>query len=338
MAEDYFKLSPEHRRDALEVASTKSGRPIHLLEKDIWVVWTLQQLFSSSYAEHLIFKGGTSLSKAYRAISRFSEDIDITYDIRAIAGDLVSQTDDGFPRTKSEQKRWTDDIRKRLCTWAAAKILPFIQNALAKIDKHAVATANDHRIIISYKPLATGTGYVAPEVKIDFGARSTGEPHEMRPIKTDAAPFLTDVSFPECEARVMRAERTFWEKATAIHVYCLQGELGGERFARHWYDLAKLDDAGIANIAINDRAIARAVAEHKAIFFRERDANGETIDYAAAVAGKLNLVPEGAARTVLEADYEKMLSDRLLPTDAKSFAAILAQCLQIEERANAAVQ
>jgi len=75
MANDYFKLTPEDKREALAVASTQSGRPTHLLEKDVWVVWTLRQLYTSPYADHLIFKGGTSLSKAYRAIVRFSEDI-----------------------------------------------------------------------------------------------------------------------------------------------------------------------------------------------------------------------------------------------------------------------
>lgn len=334
MADDYFKLSPEDRRNALEVASTESGRPIHLLEKDAWVVWTLQQLFSSPYAEHLIFKGGTSLSKAYQAIDRFSEDIDITYDIRAIADDLVSKTDDGFPPSKSQQNKWSNEIRKRLRDWATAKMLPFIQKNLAAIDKDAVADAEGDAIIIAYKPSVTGTGYVAPKVKIDFGARSTGEPHEMRPIKTDAASFLKDVKFPECEARVMRAERTFWEKATAIHVFCLQGELGGERYARHWYDLVQLDKVGIVDRALKDRVLANEVAKHKSIFFPEKDTEGAVIDYAAAVAGRLKLVPEGESRAVLSADYEKMLDDGLLPNGAEAFDKILISCVGIERRAN----
>jgi hypothetical protein len=250
MASDYFKLPPGEKREAIAVAATRSGRPAHLLEKDVWVVWTLRQLYTSLYADHLIFKGGTSLSKAYRAIDRFSEDIDITYDIRAIAADLVSQTPDGLPKTRSQQKRWTDDIRKRLRDWVAIRMLPFIREHLAETDKDAVATAEGDAIIISYRPLSTGTGYVSPSVKIDFGARSTGEPFEMREVTADAAPFLDGLTFPECTVRVMRAERTFWEKATAIHVFCLQGELGGERFSRHWYDLVQLDKAGIVDAAL----------------------------------------------------------------------------------------
>lgn len=84
MAEAFLRLSAQDRRD-VRVAADRSGRPAHLLEKDVWVVWALAVLYGSLLAERLVFKGGTSLSKAYRVIRRFSEDVDLTYDIRAIA-------------------------------------------------------------------------------------------------------------------------------------------------------------------------------------------------------------------------------------------------------------
>jgi predicted nucleotidyltransferase component of viral defense system len=81
---------------------------------DIWVVWSLHQLFTGPYAEHLVFKGGTSLSKTYGVIRRFSKDVDLTYDIRAIAGDLVGDSDVRLPATKSQEKKWSKEIRTRL--------------------------------------------------------------------------------------------------------------------------------------------------------------------------------------------------------------------------------
>ena len=331
---DYFSLSPDDKREALGVASTQSGRPIHLLEKDVWVVWALKQLYQSPFAEHLTFKGGTSLSKAYNAIQRFSEDIDVTYDIRVIASEVVAQTSDGLPATRSQQKRWTDDIRERLRQWVATEMLPLIQQKLAETDKAVSARAENETILIEYPPVAEGTGYVGPRIKIEFGARSTGEPYEILPIKADAAPYLAGVEFPECMARVMRAERTFWEKATAIHVFCLQSKLNGERYARHWYDVAQLDKAGIVARALAERDLAKAVAAHKSVFFREKDTQGMEIDYAAAVAGKLQLVPDGEAREILAADYKKMLDDGLLPPGAESFEDIMERCCGIQERAN----
>ena len=101
---EYFALPREDQREALLVAAERSGRPLHLLEKDVWVVWTLHYLFTGPHAQHLVFKGGTSLSKAYGVIKRFSEDVDLTYDIRAIAPDLIEKADSPWPRPAARRK------------------------------------------------------------------------------------------------------------------------------------------------------------------------------------------------------------------------------------------
>ena len=110
----YQDLSADDRRDALQVAERGGNHKAHLLEKDVWIVATLGVLFDDPFAQHLTFKGGTSLSKVWRAIQRFSEDVDITYDIRAFAPDLVSGAgDEALPPTRSQEKRWTRAIRRR---------------------------------------------------------------------------------------------------------------------------------------------------------------------------------------------------------------------------------
>lgn len=100
MADVFLRLSAQDRRDVLGVAADRSGRPAHLLEKDVWVVWTLA-LSTGRLGEHLVFKGGTSLSKADQVIRRFSVDMDLTYDIRAIAPDLVGDNGEALPTTRS---------------------------------------------------------------------------------------------------------------------------------------------------------------------------------------------------------------------------------------------
>lgn len=119
MAEPFLSLLAKDRRDALGVAADRSGRPAHLLEKDVWVVWALQTIFGSELGTHLIFKGGTSLSKAYGIIHRFSfsEDVDLTHDIRAIAPDLVRSGGEALPAAPSEEKRWSKVVRQRLPEW-----------------------------------------------------------------------------------------------------------------------------------------------------------------------------------------------------------------------------
>ncbi len=134
----------------------------------------------------------------------------------------------------------------------------------------------------------------------------------------------------------MRAERTFWEKATAIHVFCAQGEFrGGERFARHWHDVTRLDAAGFVDVAIADKALARAVADHKTVFYAEKNSSGEVIDYHAAVTGGLRLVPDDDALSTLAADYKHMVDDGLFLDDAEPVRALLERCEAIQQKANA---
>lgn len=233
MADAFLLLTAEDRREALGVAADRSGRPAHLLEKDAWVVWALATLYGSPLGEHLVFKGGTSLSKAYRVIRRFSEDVDLTYDIRALAPDLVGDNGEALPKTRSEEKRWTSAVRERLPQWVADSVQPVIAEALAAGPLSAAIRVESEKLFIDYEATTAGSGYVAPSVMLEFGARSTGEPASMRDVVCDAAGMVDGVVFPTARPRVMHAERTFWEKATAIHVFCLQERLRGDRFARH---------------------------------------------------------------------------------------------------------
>lgn len=176
--------------------------------------------------------------------------------------------------------------------------------------------------------------YVSPQIVIEFGARSTGEPLQVRSVVCDAATHLSTLAFPTASPRAMAPERTFWEKATAAHVYCLEGRLRGERYARHWYDLVRLDAAGIAATALADRDLGTKVAQHKNRFFIVRTADGERIDYDAAIDGGLRLVPPDDGRRALEDDYRRMVDAGLLEDAAPSFDEIMERCAAIQDRAN----
>lgn len=336
MSEAFFNLPLEERRETLALAAGASGRPAHLLEKDIMVVWSLGVLGRASFDEHLVFKGGTSLSKAYDVIDRFSEDIDLTYDVRKFAPDLVAKTAHGWPENNSQQKTWSKEILSRLDHWIAKEVSPIFEAAIAGLKLDAkVELTGAGKLTIEYGALATGTGYVLPRVLLEFGARATGEPAERRPISCDAAPFLPDVEFPTAEPRVMLPTRTFWEKATAVHVFCRQGRFrGGDRFARHWYDIVRLDDAGIADGAIADRELALQVAAHKQLFFGEKGEDGTLIDYNAAVHGLLELAPEGDARAALAEDYAQMVGDGLISGEVLDFETLMGRCKTLSARAN----
>ena len=283
-----------------------------------------------------MFKGGTSLSKVWQAIRRFSEDIDITYDIRSFAPDLVAGGDEeALPPTRSQERRWTKAIRPRLAEWVRERAGPLIEEELARGGFVAWIRAEAERLYIRYDPLFEVRRIVRPEVQVDFGARSTGEPRTRRTVACDAATHVPDLSLPEARPFVMLAVRTFWEKATAIHVYCVLGRHRDERWSRRWHGLARLDEAGIAERALADRVLALSVARHKAMFFRENDSLGKRIDYEAAVSGGLRLVPSGDARKVLAADYVGMLAIGMLLDEDEPFDVVMERCAMIEARANA---
>ena len=300
----------------------------------MWVVWTLAVLYGSAIGEHLVLKGGTSLSKAYRVIRRFSEDVDLTYDIRAIAPDLVGDKGEALPKTRSEEARWTTEVHRRLPARVEGTVQPAIADTLEAEGLAATVRIEGAKLLIDYEATAGASGYVTPSVMLEFGARSTGEPASFQDVACDASGLVHGVVFPTARPRVMHAERTFWEKATAIHVFCLQERLRGDRFARHWHDLARMDEAGLAEAAFADRDLANAVARHKAMFFAEKAADRTRIDYAAAVNGGLRLVPADDGAKALEDDYARMVADGLLLEDAEAFAVLMDRCADIAARAN----
>lgn len=338
MAESFFSLARGDQREALEYARAESGRPAHLLEKDLWVVWALRTLFDSPLSVDLTFKGGTSLSKVYKIIDRFSEDIDLTYDIRKLIPDLIGDSGD-LPASRSQASKWTQAVRNRLPEWIEQHVQPVIQEALDRDQLAArieLGGSERDKLFLQYPARAQGTGYVAPVVTLEFGGRATGEPNQVFPVDCDIAAYLPEVSFPTAAPVVMSIARTFWEKATAAHVFCAQGRIRSERYARHWHDLAAIARSPHFAAVMADRAVANTVARHKSCFFIEKDRDGQVIDYAAATSGHLKIVPEGEAKAALAKDYAAMLADEVMVGDALAFDELLSACAKLEAKVNEA--
>ena len=194
-----------------------------------------------------------------------------------------------------------------------AEPFPILTERIKKSGLNAKVVENDDKIVLKYGAVSSGIEYTPPELLLEFDARSTGEPADRYTITGDISDWTKELRSPIARPRVMRLERTFWEKATATHVYCLRGVFrGGSRYAKHWYDLDCLDHTKIAAKAISDRVLAADVAKHKQHFFRERDPAGNVIAYQVAVSGNFCLVPAGRALDALADDYELMFDAGLL--------------------------
>jgi hypothetical protein len=309
-----------------------------LLEKDVWVVWALKALFDAPFGEHLVFKGGTSLSKAYKVIERFSEDVDLTYDVRAFGDERANRLE---TLTGAEAKRLSRAVRERLLPrLVGEEIAPFLRRRIVEEGLIAEVQADEEGagdvLFLAYETAADYPDYVRPRVKLEFGARATGEPAAPVTVSCDLAPAFADLIFPTASPRVMAAERAFWEKATAAHVFCLKHRFAGATgFARHWHDLIRLEAAGYAGQTPDNPGLANTVARHKTLFFPEKGADGAAVDYMAAVQGGLRLAPAGEARSRLAADYVEMVAAGYLPDEAESFEELMAKVSSLEDRLNA---
>ncbi|UXN67064.1 nucleotidyl transferase AbiEii/AbiGii toxin family protein (plasmid) [Phyllobacterium sp. A18/5-2] len=176
----YFDLSPKDRREIISLAATETGGEEKILEKDVMVVWILDTVFRSPFGDALSFKGGTSLSKVYQLINRFSEDVDLTYDIRKFLPGMAYDHD-GIPPSNSQQRKLTAAVREKLPAWIEGELARLLTKAISDQGLSATLRQNTAETLnIDYPSLFEGHTYVRPSVLLEFGARSTGEPTSNR--------------------------------------------------------------------------------------------------------------------------------------------------------------
>ncbi len=310
------------------------------VEKDFWVCWALRELFGlPELGGHLTFKGGTSLSKAWNLITRFSENIDIIVD-KAALGFAGDASPDHAPSAKLRRVR-LDALKAASREWVQGKLQP----ALAARITAALGASDwrlevdpamaDGQCLLFYYPsvfAADDVGYVRPVVKIELGARSDDWPHEAKTIR----PYVLE-HFPAldadaaCTVSVLAAERTFWEKACLLHEETFRpaDKPRKIRMARHYYDLWCLLRAGVGESALADTALFRRVVEHREIFFRHSWG-----DYATHKPGTFRLAPPEAHLAGWRNDYRQMLGPMFFG-EVPDFDAIIAAAADFAVRFNA---
>jgi len=343
---DRVALLPANDRAALfgETGALR-GVANTIIEKDFWVCWTLKRLFrlQKQDAATLVFKGGTSLSKAFGAIRRFSEDIDLSFD-RAELG----YTGDRDPEKEGISKKQANKLIEALVSdverHIAEKLLPALRSAIVEqlgeqsegkwsleIDANDAQTVNFHYPPALASSEYEGMAYITPRVKLELGARGDPWPTEQKFIRPYAAEDFPDFFIdPECTVTVLSAQRTFWEKATALHaeVHRPAETATPQYFSRHYYDLAMLLDTEEGKAAAGDFDLLVTVAKHKATFFRSSWASYDT-----ARPGTLRLMPAESRIKDLRADYRAM-APMMFDEKPLSFDDILAKIEKLQETIN----
>ncbi|WP_205736002.1 nucleotidyl transferase AbiEii/AbiGii toxin family protein [Acidiferrobacter sp. SPIII_3] len=236
-----------------------------VLEKDVWVCWVLQTLFTMPGRLPMAFKGGTSLSKVFGAIARFSEDVDITLDYRGLDASF-----DAFAEgvSRNRLKKFSEDLKSCVRDHAHGVVMPHFQTVLAAefdADAFRLEVSDDgEQLRVHYPTLESPGDYVGNSVLIEFGGRNITEPNEEHEVRPDIEKHVTGLKFPRSTVSVLSPARTFWEKATLMHVECQRDEfrVSASRLSRHWYDLAMLADQVHGQAAVADRALLADVVKH----------------------------------------------------------------------------
>ncbi len=306
-------LSSEERSDIFAETADKMGLHPGIIEKDFWVCWALRHLFAlPEIGEHIIFKGGTTLSKIYGVIERFSEDIDISIS-RELLG-FVGDKDPANPELSGKK-------RDRLLGEMSATCGEYVQGPFgtklhetfsgiltasnASWDIQEDKNDSDHLTLLFHYPSSeSNPDYITPHVRIESGCRSEFWPTAAAEMKPYCAEHIPNVfEEPSCSVTVLTAERTFWEKATILHQeYHRPKERPVPlRHARHYYDLFKLAATPHKDAALGDLELLKHVVSHKKTFFRCGWAK-----YDEAVPGTFRMAPSGERRAEVESDYRAM--------------------------------
>lgn len=345
--DDIARLPAGDRSALFGTASIKRQdmRPA-LVEKDFWVCWTLKRIFNlENPPAGLVFKGGTSLSKVYETIDRFSEDVDLSFDRSALG--FGGDNDPAKAPSRQQESKRLENLSEACREMIRDRYLPQLRTAFASAlgtdpsqETWRLELSQDdpdEQTLLFHYPAGIGerddsvARYQLPVVRLELGARGEQWPAQQAAVTSYAAQAVpAPFKNPSCEVRALSPERTFWEKATILHV-CYHRSAGKPflpRQSRHYYDVMKLYEKGVGKKALADLDLLKSVAEHKTVFFRAAAAK-----YDEAVPGSLRLVPPPSRKKELEDDYAKMRE--MIFGTPPSLDDVLTVISEIERQVNA---
>jgi hypothetical protein len=342
--DDIARLPIADRSDLFKETARQRGLTPAIIEKDFWVCWTLKRVFTlADPPAGLLFKGGTSLSKVFGVIERFSEDVDLSFD-RAGLG-FGGESDPLNAPTGKRRKHGLEALTETCQRVIRERLLPQLITAFgdalggppsATWGLELADDDPDRQTLLYRYPAdnqshsADEPAYIQPVVRLEIGARSDHWPAIEATVTSYAAEEFPG-TFKEagCKVRVLAAERTFWEKATVLHMWhhAPAEKKFRDRQSRHYYDVVRLYEHELGRTAVKDSELLLSVARHKEVFFPAAWAR-----YADAKPGSLRLVPPDARLLELEQDYRKM--QEMMFGEPPAFERLLEVLREIERQIN----
>lgn len=327
----FLTLTEAQRRTVFEQTAIRVKLPVASIEKDFWVTEILNILFSLPYADRMVFKGGTSLSKVWDVIRRFSEDIDIAIDrsLFGIEGDVTKKQLKKLRKASSVFVR--DTLANNLIAAAEEAGLSDFVTIKADPDGEGDATYPEPRQIhIIYKSvLPSGVNpYLRDEVLLEVGARSLFEPTAKAKVESFVTTVFPHLTSNNNTTQVVAAvaEKTFLEKAFLLHeLFTTDGCRNANRKSRHLYDLCKMLEAGIADCAIPNDELWETIRHHREVFTSIRD-----VDYTPDIRERIVLTPPASVIEEWKNDYDTMVANMIYEDKVPTFSDLLAGAAKIE--------
>ena len=335
----FFQLSNQDKVEIINQAVIRKKLPAEAIEKDIWVTAVLRALFELPYAENISFKGGTSLSKCFNVIERFSEDVDIA----------INREYFGFFGDTFTIKQISKLLRKAACKFCRNTLQYDLARQLeqdgisrdlfsVEMNITDVTTIDPEKIFVNYKSLfADNQGnnaesYIKPVVVLEVNGRSMKEPLEKVTIQSFIDEVFADRPFAEnpFEIQVVAPERTFLEKICLLHEEFAKKDkekIRVNRMSRHLYDIVRMLDTSIAEKSLNDTELYKHIIVHRRMFIAMKD-----FDYDTLLPITINIVPPDSVIVKWEEDYRKMQT--MIYGEAPSFETIIETIKHLNERVN----
>ncbi|NTU89592.1 MAG: nucleotidyl transferase AbiEii/AbiGii toxin family protein [Actinobacteria bacterium] len=327
---NFARLPEGERKDTFIATGYKMRLSPAIVEKDFWVCWMLDYLFSHcEYKDSFAFKGGTSLSKGFGLIDRFSEDIDLIFDWRLLGYGIDEPWEQ---RTNTKQDAFIEKINAEAGDFLAKTFRPLLEKAFVELlnDGFDLHIKNDDQQTLCFNyPRSFEESFILQEIRLETGALAAWTPTQITGISSYVAeqlPGSFDVSFSP--VRVVSPERTFWEKATILHKEAFRtNERMPDRYSRHYYDIYRL-----CYSEVKDRAFANLNLLDHVVEFKMRFWRSNTARYDLCKPGTIKLMPPECQFERLKSDYARMQS--MFFGAAPTFEQIRSSIIALEEEIN----
>lgn len=333
MNTSWLKIPEERRIEILNQASNISGLPAIAIEKDWWVTLTLKASFELKYSSSIVFKGGTSLSKGWNLIERFSEDIDLAIDRRffGFGGDISKSQIKNLRKKSCEfiSTTFLADLTEKFTEWKAIDECRLNAQPIIDSDK-------DPQVIeVHYNSVFDKSDYLPQRVLIEVSSRSLIEPSEDRKINSILGTAFQNQSFATgiFNVSTVLPQRTFLEKIFLLHEEFSQdaSKIRVDRLSRHLYDLEKMMDTEHGNAALLETVLYTGIVAHREKFNPLRGLN-----YSNHIPAKIKIIPPGTVIKEWEKDYQAMTQHMIYGNPLK-FDDLIERISELQKRINAIV-